>query len=138
MAKHRRRTIKRRTRTAGGLETQLLSRGKTMTKKAFNLGKTIVEEFSKEQLKSAVKNMGRTALKPATIRVQPESSRDKFRSNIHVSPPHSHVSSTVVHSPTSTAQPLNARTFKARRRTPESGVFLDLAGKSEVKRTLFE
>lgn len=111
-----------------------------MTKKAFSLGKTILEEFSKEQLKSAVKNIGKQVVKPATILHVPR----PLETHVHFSPPkykHSEVHApkkSVIYSPNPTTQKRNTRTFKARQRIPESGVLADLVEKSGVKRTLFE
>ena len=109
-----------------------------MTKKAFNLGKTIVEEFSKEQLKSAVKNIGKQSIKPAAISHVPY----HMEKSKHFSPPLQQISvpkkSVVIYSPNPTTKQRNTRTFKARQRIPESGVLVDLVEKSGVKRTLFE
>jgi hypothetical protein len=136
MAKQRRRTLKRK---AGGLETQFLSRGKSLTKKALGLGKTIVEEFSKEQLKgqlkSALQNIGKQVLTPAKIRVPQLPVKHK---SVHFSPTHtkSNEHSNIIKSPSPTTKQRNTRSFKEKHRIPETGVLVDLAEKTGVKRTL--
>jgi hypothetical protein len=142
MAKQWRRTLKR---TAGGLETQILSRGKSMTKKAFNLGKTAVEEFTKErikdQMKSAVKSMGKQALKPAIIYGKQYPAETHIPHKVHFkditrhSPERSH-KATVWNSPSPTTRPKNTSSCKATYVAPEGGVIQDRLAKNSVRRKL--
>jgi hypothetical protein len=138
MAKQRKRTLKRK---AGGLESQILSRGKSLSKKALNLGKTIGDEFFKEQLKkqmeSAAKSIGKQALNPAINYIPKQIKEEPSRKVVHFrSPPKQRVPMNAPFSPPPTTKPRNSLTVKARKSIPPEGVMTDFVGKTQVKQAL--
>lgn len=127
MAKQRKRTLKRK---AGGSGLQILSRGKSLTKTALNLGKTVGEEFFKDSLKKqmdiAAKSIGKQALN-TTINYIPKQIKEPSKKAVHFrSPTKQRVAMNAPFSPPPTTKPQNTRTFKAQRNIPQEGVMANL------------